>query len=519
VPASPETRRARAWPQDLLALAAGALLVLAFAPFNLYPLALIAPAALFWSLHEASPRAALRRGFCFGLGQFGAGVSWVYVAIADFSDSGMSVALALTALFVAALACYPALFAALAARLWPRWRRTPAVGYLLILPALWMLIEWLRGWLFTGFTWLQLGYSQIDSPLAGWAPVLGVYGLGLWLAIGAGALAWAARDKRRAWPGLLLAALPWAGGWGLGSIEWTQPVGAPLRVALIQDNLPQDTKWDADQFDARLALYARLTQENLGRVDAVIWPENAITVFYDELETSYFDKLAALGAQTGTDILVGVPLKRLDAPGYYTTLLRLGEPAQVYRKHHLVPFGEYVPLESLLRGLIDFFDLPMSGFSPGGAAQPPLRIGGQKAAMSICYEDAFGEELLHNFPQATWLINGSNNAWYGDSLALHQHLEIARMRALETARPLLRATTTGISALVDEKGRISARTPAFEQAVLRGEVQPRQGSTPYIRWGNAPILVILFSVLGSACLRGRCASAANPLAKIGRYRR
>lgn len=485
---------------DLLALVAGALLPLAFAPFGLFPLAVLAPALLFYSLFELNPPAALRRGFLFGLGLFGVGVSWVYVAIADFSDSGVVVAVILTMLFVAALAAYPTLFAYTAARWWRRGAPPLALWYLVALPAWWLAFEWLRGWLFTGFTWLQLGYSQIQSPLAGLAPLLGVYGIGLVLALSAGALAWLLHSGRRAWPGVVLAAGLWLGSWGLQQIDWTQPAGEPLRVALIQDNLPQATKWDPAQFNARLDLYARLTLENLAAADAVIWPENAVTVFYHELKDSYFDWLAAQARGQGTDIVVGVPVKRRDAPGYYTSLMVLGAQEAAYHKHHLVPFGEFVPLEGLLRGLISFFDLPMSGFSSGPAAQPPLPVAGQYAAMSICYEDAFGEELLHNFPQATLLINGSNNAWYGDSLAPHQHLEISRMRAVETGRPLVRATTTGISALADHRGRLLATAPQFEQAVLRGSVQPMQGMTPYARWGNVPVLVLLAMMLGGAVL-------------------
>jgi len=481
---------------DLLALVAGALLPLAFAPFGLFPLAVLAPALLFFTLFDLSPRAALRRGFLFGLGLFGVGVSWVYVAIADFSDSGVVTALILTVLFVAAMAVYPALFAYAAVRLRQRGPLVSARWYLAALPALWLAFEWLRGWLFTGFTWLQLGYSQIQSPLAGLAPLLGVYGIGLACAVSAGALAWLLHDGRRAWPGAVLVLVLWGGAWGAQQLEWTEPVGEPLRVALIQDNLPQSTKWDPELFDTRLDLYARLTLENIGAVDAVIWPENAVTVFYHELKEEYFDWLAAQARAVDTDIVIGVPVQRTDAVGYYTSLMVLGGHEAAYHKRHLVPFGEFVPLEGLLRGLIRFFDLPMSGFSPGPAGQPPLPVAGQHAAMSICYEDAFGEELLHNFPQATLLINGSNNAWYGDSLAPHQHLEISRMRAIESGRPLVRATTTGISALADHRGRLLSTSRQFAREVLRGSVQPMQGMTPYAKWGNLPVLSLVVVLVG-----------------------
>ncbi len=482
------------WRGDLLALAAGVALVFAFAPFDLYPLAILAPALLFLALEGVSPRRAARRGLLFGLGLFGVGVSWVFVAIHVYGDSGVAVAALLTALFVTALAGYPALFAFGAARLRPG--EGGAFWYLGLLPALWLASEWLRGWLFTGFTWLQLGYSQEQSPLAGLAPLLGVYGIGLACAVSAGALAWWLRGGRRAVPALLAVVLLWLAAFGAARIEWTHPQGKPLRVALIQDNLPQATKWDPDQFDQRLNLYAKRTLEWVPQVDAVIWPENAITVFYRDLKDNYFDWLATQARNAGTDLVVGLPMHKAEGKGYYTSLMLMGVHDGVYHKHHLVPFGEFVPLQGLLRGLIKFFDLPMSGFSPGPADQAPLPVAGRLAAMSICYEDAFGEELLHNFPAATLLVNGSNNAWYGDSFAPHQHLEISRMRTIETGRPLVRATTTGISALVDHHGRVLVRSMQFESTVLHGEVQPMAGTTPYMWWGNWPVLLLCWGLIG-----------------------
>lgn len=493
------------WRGDLAAVVAGAVLPLAFAPFDIFPLAVLCPALLFLLLEGVAPRCALRRGLLFGLGQFGVGVSWVFVAIHEFGDTGVILATLLTSLFVAVLALYPALFAWGAAWLLRRagMRFGPAARFLALLPVLWLLVEWLRGWLFTGFPWLQLGYSEEHAPLAGLAPVFGVYGVTWACAFSAGALAWLVRYRRRAWPGMVAATLLWLGSWGLWQVDWTHPVGVPLRVALIQDNLPQSTKWDGDQFQKRVDLYARLTLENIGNVDIVVWPENAITVFYGDLKDDYFDWLQQKARAAGTDLVVGVPLRKVDGKGYYTTLMVLGRHDGVYRKHHLVPFGEYVPLQEVLRGLIHFFDLPMSNFSPGGDEQPPLQVAGQRAAMSICYEDAFGEELLHNFPQATLLINGSNNAWYGDSLAPYQHLEISTMRTIETGRPLVRATTNGITALVDAHGHLLARAPQFRTYVLRGTVQPMAGSTPYTRWGNVPMLILAYSVFGALLWRVR----------------
>jgi len=280
-----------------------------------------------------------------------------------------------------------------------------------------------------------------------------------------------------------------------------QPVdvgGRPLRVRLIQGDLPQLTKWDPAKFQHRLDTYARLTLENLKGTDLIVWPENAVTVFYSDIKTSYFDPLAAELRRAHVELVVGLPVQSADGNRYYAAMMSFGATHGLYRKRHLVPFGEYVPFARYLRGLIHFFDLPMSGFSPGPAKQPPLMLAGQPAAVTICYEDAFGTLVLNDLPRATFLLNGSNNAWYGDSLAPHQHLQISRMRAVETGRPLVRDTTNGITALVGPHGRIRSRLPQFRTAVLSGTVQPMGGSTPFIFWGNRAVLILI----GLTCAAG-----------------
>ncbi|MHA1568739.1 MAG: apolipoprotein N-acyltransferase [Alphaproteobacteria bacterium] len=487
---------ARRWRERGLALLAGAALPLAFAPLDLVPLAFLSPAILFGLWRNASPRRAFETGLLFGLGQFGVGVSWVYVAIHDVGGSPAWLAAGLTALFIAFLALYPGLAGWLSVRLRPR--RPGRAWLLLIVPAVWVLVEWLRGWLLTGFTWLQLGYSQIDTPLANLASWLGVYGVSWAVALGAAALVWLVteRGRQRVAALGLLAGIPVIALLA-GQLDWSRPAGKPLRVALVQGNVPQSTKWDPAALQVRLDRYASLTRQHWDR-DLILWPENALTLFYHDLAADYLDPLAAEARRHGTDLVVGVPVLDPATDRYYTTLTRLGNPPQSYKKRHLVPFGEFIPLESWLRGLIGFFDLPMSGFSAGAAKQPQLVAAGQPLAPTVCYEDAFGEEVIDFLPRATLLVNGSNNAWYGDSFAPHQHLQISRMRTVETARPLLRVTTNGISALVDHRGRILARSPQFETWVLSGEVQPRQGATLYVRVGNTLIvsLLVLLAVAG-----------------------
>ncbi|HID48978.1 MAG TPA: apolipoprotein N-acyltransferase, partial [Chromatiales bacterium] len=484
------------WRFRLLAVLAGALLPLAFAPLDLLPLAFISPAMLFWLWCQASRREAAIAGFLFGLGQFGVGVSWIYVAIHDVGGSPVWLAAGMTGLLVIYLSFYPALAGWLAVR----WRGRLSEPWWLagMIPALWVLTEWLRGWILTGFTWLQLGYSQIDLPLAGLASWLGVYGVSWAVALSSGLLVLLVRHsgtvRMAAGAGLVVV---WSMAWLAGQMAWSSPVGREIRVALIQGNTPQSTKWDPDQIRMRQDLYLRLTREHWDR-DLVVWPENALTTFYHNLEAEYLQPLAAEARAHDTDIVFGVPVMDTATGRYYSSIAVIGAAPGIYHKRHLVPFGEYVPFESLLRGLAGFFDLPMSGFSRGSDDQPVLFAAGQPVAPSVCYEDTFSEEVIDFLPRATLLINGSNNGWYGDSFAPPQHLQMSRMRAAETARPLLRATTSGISAIVNHRGGLVSRTPQFETAVLTGVVQPRQGATLYVRVGNSLVIgLALLLAVGS----------------------
>lgn len=459
---------------------------LAFAPVNLFPLVFVAPALLFWLWCDATPRQAGQLGFLFGLGQFGVGVSWIYVAIHDVGQSPVWLAAGMTLLLVAFLSLYPALAGWLGAKL--RGRLAEPVWLLGLIPALWVLTEWLRGWILTGFTWLQFGYSQIDLPLAGLASWLGVYAVTWAVVLSSAALVVAirlrGRDRYVVIVGLLVL---WTVAWLAGQMPWSSPVGKELKVALIQGNSPQSTKWDPDRIRMRQDLYLNLTREHWNS-DLIIWPENALTTFYHNLDKDYLQPLAKEARAHHTDIVLGVPVMDLNTRRYYSSIAILGATPGIYNKRHLVPFGEYVPLESLLRGLIGFFDLPMSGFSRGNDDQPVLVAAGQPLAPSVCYEDTFGEEVIDFLPRATLLVNGSNNGWYGDSFAPPQHLQMSRMRAAETARPLLRATTNGITAIVDYRGAIVSRAPQFQTAVLSGVVQPRQGATLYVRVGNSLVI-------------------------------
>ncbi len=480
-----------------IAIAAGLLTLLAFAPFGLFLFALIGPGILFYLWLDTTPRQAFRDGWLFALGLFGAGVSWLQISIDQFGNVGSLVALLITALFISVVAIYYGAAGWLVQRL--SLGRSRGVKLLLVYPSIWLLLEWLRGWLLTGFPWLALGYSQSDTPLKGFAPVLGVYGVSFMLLLSAALLLFALlTDGRRRLVAISAASLLWISGWVLDRQEWTYPVGEPLQVSLIQGNIDQEKKWQRDQLDPTIKLYSELTLASL-ESDLVIWPETAIPAFLYRMDEEVLAPLAAALAEHGGELLVGVPLWDSERRFYFNAMVSRGGVAGSYRKRHLVPLGEYTPLKILLQPLIDWMEIPMSQFSAGAAEQSPIILAGHPVGISICYEDAFGEEVITALPEAKFLINASNDSWFGDSLAPPQHLQIARMRSLETGRYLLRATNTGISALIGPKGELIGTAPPFQVAILNGEIQPLMGMTPYAVVGNWA--VVLLALLLLACVR------------------
>ncbi|MBI3546049.1 MAG: apolipoprotein N-acyltransferase [Gammaproteobacteria bacterium] len=473
---------------DGAALVSGLLLPLAFSPFDWSLLAIICPAFLFLLWSPASPRRAAWRGFLFGLGMFGLGVSWVYVSMHRFGNMPLPLAALATLLFVMGLSLYPALFGWLQARFLNRRHITHTV---LVLPAMWVLLEWVRGWFLTGFPWLNVGYSQVAGPLAGYAPVFGVYGVSFFCVLSAGLLAATLHDPKKFWllflPPL---ALVWIGGWLVGNVEWTQALDKPLQVSLIQGNISLESKWRPENRNAILERYLTLS-EQAPRSDLIVWPESAIPTYFDTIDSNYLDRLRRLSFERNTDFVIGIVERDADRRRYYNSAVNIGAAGGVYRKHHLVPFGEFLPLQTLFGWLLQTLEIPMSDFSAGPANQPPLLVAGQKVGVSICYEDAFGEEVIRALPQATLLINVSEDAWFGDSLGPHQRVQMARMRARETGRSLLRAANTGPSMVIDAQGKIAALSPQFQAYTLTAMVQPLQGMTPYGRWGNLPIILLL----------------------------
>ncbi len=476
------------------ALVAGALTVAGFAPLAVFPLPFLTLAGLLLIWLRAGAQAAFWAGFAFGVGLFGVGASWVYVSLHDFGMMPAPLAAIATLAYCAILSLYPAAAGWCLARL----VRAPLTAALIAFPAAWTLFEWLRGWVFTGVPWLALGYSQVDSPLAGFAAVIGVYGVSFATVLCAGLLVLVTTGslKARLTGGV---ALVFAFGLGqlLKQIEWTSLQGAPLKVALLQGNIPQDLKFQADRYAMTLSIYKRLIEASKGQL--IVLPETAIPRFLDAVDPSYLKDIAKIAAERGADVLIGVPIRDLEGR-YFNSVVSVGaSPSQRYDKSHLVPFGEFVPPG--FGWIVKTFAIPLSDFSLGPEHPRPLALTGQLVAPNICWEDAFGEEIIRQLPEATLLVNVSNVAWFGDSLAPAQHLQISRMRALETGRTMLRATNTGMTAIIDSRGRLVARLPQFTEGVLEGEVQGHSGATPYVRVGNYPIVLACLALIAALVFR------------------
>lgn len=475
-----------------VALVCGALLPLGFAPFHFFPATLVALLGLLWCWQRETAKQAFWSGWCFGFGLYGVGASWVFVSMYDYSATPLPLAILLTVLFVLIMGFVTAAQGFLYRRLGLyRW---PLLGF----PALWIGVEWLKTWLFTGFPWLYVGYAFSDTPLTGFAPITGIFGLSALLCIGSVLLHELfkhfsqERSTKNRW---LLASLLYfiavpLIGWQLQTIAWTHLKSQePIRVSIIQGNIPQEIKWDIDYRDAILNLY-RERSEQSPPSDLIIWPEAAIPAFEHEVH-DFLKQLDRDMRARKTTLIFGSAVMdgaNTDELVFYNSIRALGLGYGLYHKQRLVPFGEFIPFENQIRGLTAFFDLPMSSFSRGKADQNPLVAGVYTIAPSICYEILFPDLTAQLSRNTDVLLTISNDGWFGHSIGPAQHFEMARMRAIETQRYLIRGTNNGISALIDPHGQVTHIAPSFVETTLSGEVFAMQGNTPFMQWGSWPVL-------------------------------
>jgi apolipoprotein N-acyltransferase len=496
---APEPPIGRRRFDELLAAVAGAVLPLAFAPFGFFWLAPLSYATLFFLWRNATPWRAFALGSIFGFVSFLAGLHWIYFSVHDVGLLPIGTSVVLTVALPAVLALYIGAVGAIAARGFPT---TGLAAWLGVLPALWVIIEWFRGWLFTGFGWLAAGYTQTDSWLMGYAAVLGILGMSWAVLLCAGcAIAFAVGTTReRAVAAGALVVLVGAG-YGLGMLRFTSAKDEARTIAIVQGAIPQTYKYDPAQLPPTVALYRRLTEASHGN-DLIIWPEAAIPDFFERWRRP-LEQIAQSAAQRGSALMLGILGTHAETREGQNVVVAMTSPPSVYVKRHLVPFGEFYPVPSFVREWLRLNNLPSTDMASGVPDQPPLAVGGERIAVTICYEDLFGAEQLHSLPDATLLVNVANDAWFGDSIGPPQHLQIARVRAAEAGRYLLRATNTGVSAVIDPAGAVVDTLPSFEAGVLTATVRGHTGLTPYARWGNYPaVLGALLVLAGVLAWRG-----------------
>ena len=481
-----------------LALAAGAISVLAFSPFKLWWVSVVSISLLFALLPTFKIRSAFKTGYVFGIGMFGFGVSWFFHSVHDYGQAHFLVAILATIVFTLVFSIFPGLAIWLYSKFLAE--KSGALTRLTLFVTSWVMIEWVRSWIFTGFPWLLLGHTLVDSPLSGIIPVFGSFGASAVIVVlAAGIVELVRAPTSKLFIGLVSLLVFIASVVALQWVTWTSPVGEKsIQVALVQANIPFAMKWDPARRGEIYEIYVRETFKHSDS-DIVIWPETAIPTYYSLVNAQFLDNLQQELNRQQTEILSGVfTYKReQDQEFMFNSLVTIGEETQFYHKQHLVPFGEYWPMRWLLGFLRELIIIPMSDLSPG-EGEPIVTMHGIPFGASICYEAVFGEEIIRALPRAQILVNVSNDAWFGDSLAPHQHLQIVRSRALEVGRYMLRATNTGISAIIDPRGKILVRSGQFIDEVVTGSVRPMQGSTLYVIWGNwavISIMLVLFLVV------------------------
>jgi apolipoprotein N-acyltransferase len=488
----------------LIVFLLGAATTLAFAPFGWSLLTPFLILPLLYVCMTLAPRDAAAHGFWWGLGLFLTGTYWIYISVHVFGNASVWVAF----LLMVGLALIMATFLSLSGWLISRLCHGEPLFLLLVAPSAWVLVEWIRGWALTGFPWMALGYGQIDLPLSGWAPLTGVYGVSFMLVLSSASVLVLLMDRsaRGRTLGISGLVLPWIAGGALSYVEWVEPAGKAIRTSIVQAGLSQDQKWNRNQLRPIMEYYRGATL-SVADSELVVWPEVAIPALNDTVEP-FIARVEADARLSEQVILLGILERTYDGGAeerIYNSVFALGtDERQRYRKRHLVPFGEYFPVPQFVRQWMKMQNLPHSDLAKGEDVQPLITLtNGVQLGVAICYEDAYPDEQLYALPDAGVLINVSNDAWFGESIAPHQHLEIARMRSLEFGRPTVRSTNTGISAFISAQGELLQIGKQFQKELMTGNVQPHRGLTPYAAGGNWPIISLCLAILGAFWIRNR----------------
>ncbi len=478
----------------LIALISGASITLSFAPFNIWPVAIVGLVALALLLKEQSIKTILLRSFVFGVGFYSAGIHWIYVSIHNFGGASPLFAGFLVLLF----ACFMALVFSIPFYVFGRWFSHSRFSLIIALPALWLLGEWMRTWLLTGFPWLYLGYAHLDSFLAGWAPLAGVMGISFITVLTAGLIAeWIWHYKNESANKTLLVIATGCGVslWGCGAIfktiTWAEPDATPIKIGMVQPNVDQSTKLSFDENSTITALnQLRDLSSDLWNNDWVVWPEAAIptTLTYQEA-LPFLEEMNSKAAEHDAALFTGVIFADHKERKYYNSIAGLGQGYGFYHKRRLVPFGEYVPLENQLRGLIEFFNLPTSFIHLGPQDQHGLIAKGVRITPAICYEIVYPDLIAHAAKETQVLLNVNNLGWFLDSIQSKQFMQMAQMRALETGRYLVYSTNNGPSAIIDNHGKIISQSKSFTAQTFTGEIHAVKDWTPFMIYGSGPLVI------------------------------
>lgn len=488
-----------------IALLSGGLGVFAFSPFDFWGVAYLSLIGLLWVTKTPKKRTALIGAFLWGVSFFSFGVNWIHVSIYQFGGAPLWLSYCLVVLLASYLALFPTLFAYLIQRF--------NITHITLYPVLWSITEFLRGWLFTGFPWLQFGYTQIDSPFAGLAPIFGVQGVTffvMWSSAVIFSIISTFLKKDRKYflafvQGIMLIIVSGLAMWSSSATYVKEVKDRALNITLVQGNIAQNLKWDSQYLSQTLGIYSNLILQHLGKTDLIILPEAALPTLENNIQP-FLLSLQEAAEKAGTEVMIGTVYQDWENGKLLNSIINLGnrenpyseQNENRYSKYHLVPFGEYVPFENILRPLGSVFNLPMSAFQSGDSIQAPFIAKQRKFTPAICYEIIFGSQVRKNLAIDTdFLLTISNDAWFGHSIGPWQHLQMARMRALELGRPEIRATNTGITAFIDAKGKVVAQAPQFIETTLTYSVSPTEGKTPYAQLGEIPLyflclLLVLF---------------------------